>query len=124
MAGTGFKTFVDLDILTAAEVNGFLMSQAVMVFDDATDRSTQLGANEAEGMVAYLKDTNQLEKYTGAAWVAIIALDLDDLGDVDASSPSNGQVLTYNNTSGNWEAATPAAPAAGVSIGLVLALGG
>jgi hypothetical protein len=108
--------------LTAAEVNGFLMSQAVMVFDDATDRSTELGASVAEGMVAYLKDTNQLEKYDGAAWVAVIALDLDDLGDVDAATPSNGQVLTYNNTSGNWEAATPAV--ATVTIGLVLALGG
>jgi hypothetical protein len=122
MAGTGFKTFVDLDILTAAEVNGFLMSQAVMVFDDATDRSTELGASVAEGMVSYLKDTNQLEKYDGAAWVPVIALDLDDLGDVDAATPSDGQVLTYNNTSGNWEAATPAA--AQSPIGLILALGG
>jgi hypothetical protein len=122
MAGTGFKTFVDLDILTAAEVNGFLMSQAVMVFDDAADRSTELGASVAEGMVSYLKDTNQLEKYDGAAWVPVIALDLDDLGDVDAATPSDGQVLTYNNTSGNWEAATPAA--AQSPIGLILALGG
>jgi hypothetical protein len=122
MAGTGFKTFVDLDILTAAEVNGFLMSQAVMVFDDATDRSTELGANVAEGMVSYRKDDDVLEKYDGTAWVPVIALDLDDLGDVDASSPSDGQVLTYNNTSGNWEAATPAA--AQSPIGLILALGG
>jgi hypothetical protein len=121
MAGAGFKTFVDGDVLTAAEVNTYLMQQAVMVFDDASARTTAL-PTPSEGMVSYLADTNQIEKYTGAAWVAIIALDLDDLGDVDASSPSNGQVLTYNNTSGNWEAATPA-PAQS-PIGLILALGG
>jgi hypothetical protein len=117
----GFKTFVDLDILTAAEVNDFLMTQAVMVFDDATARSTAL-TSPTEGMVTYLKDTNAIEKYDGSAWVAVIALDLNQLGDVDAGSPSDGQVLTYNNTSGNWEAATPAVPA--VPVGLILALGG
>ena len=125
MAGQGFRTFVDLDILTAEQVNDYLMSQAVMVFDDASDRSTQLGVSVAEGMVTYLRDTNQVEKYTGAAFVPVSdAIALDDLTDVDASSPTDGQVLTYNNSSGNWEAATPAAPPAGVSIGLVLALGG
>jgi hypothetical protein len=73
MAGQGFRTFVDLDILTAEQVNEYLMSQAVMVFDDASDRSTQLGVSVAEGMVSYLKDTDQLEKYNGAAWVNITA---------------------------------------------------
>jgi hypothetical protein len=123
MAGEGFRTFVDLDILTAEQVNDYLMSQAVMVFDDASDRSTQLGGSVAEGMVTYLRNTNQVEKYDGAAFVPVSdAIALDDLTDVDASSPSDGQVLTYNNTSGNWEAATPAAPVS--PIGLILALGG
>ena len=36
-----------------------------------------------------------------------IPVDLDDLADVNAPTPSNGQVLTYNSTSGDWEAATP-----------------
>lgn len=31
------------------------------------------------------------------------ASDLDDLTDVDITSPSNGQVLTYNSTSQKWE---------------------
>ena len=33
--------------------------------------------------------------------------DLGDLDDVDISSPTNGQVLTYNSTSQQWENATP-----------------
>jgi hypothetical protein len=72
MAGAGFKTFVDGDVLTAAEVNGFLMSQAVMVFDDATDRSTQLGGSVSEGMVSYLKDTDNIQFYDGSAWIDLI----------------------------------------------------
>ncbi len=120
----GYKVFVNGDILDAdVDVNPFLMSQSVMVFDDAATRTAQLDGDEAEGMVTYLRDTNQVEKYTGAAFVPVSdAIALDDLTDVDASSPSDGQVLTYNNASGNWEAATPATAVS--PIGLILALGG
>jgi len=58
---------------------------------------------------------------TKGAWKlqTIAGNDLDDLNDVDATSPSDGQYLTYNNTSGNWEPTSPISP-----IGLILALGG
>lgn len=135
----GFKTFVDLDILTAAEVNGFLMTQAVMVFDDSTARSTALTA-PTEGMVTYLKDTDELDVYDGASWVvvndntaAILKSLVTTKGDLIAATGSatpvrlgvgtDGQVLTAdsNETAGvKW--ATPAA--SGVTLGLVLALGG
>ncbi len=120
----GYKVFVNGDILDAdVDVNPYLMSQAVMVFDDAADRTAQLDSDEAEGMLTYLRDTNQVEKYDGAAFVPVSdAIALDDLTDVDASSPTDGQVLMYNNASGNWEAATPATAAS--PIGLILALGG
>lgn len=71
MAGAGFKTFVDGDVLTAAEVNTYLMQQAVMVFDDATDRSTELGATVAEGMVSYLKDSDLVQFYDGSSWLSL-----------------------------------------------------
>jgi len=124
MAGQGFRTFVDLDILTAEQVNDYLMSQAVMVFDDATDRDTQLGVAVAEGMVSYLKDTDQLKKYTGAAWVnitadAIAKALIDAKGDLIVGTAdntparlgvgSNGQVLTAdsNESTGMKWAAVP-----------------
>jgi len=28
---------------------------------------------------------------------------LDDLGDVDATTPNNEDIIIYNSTSGNWE---------------------
>jgi hypothetical protein len=45
------------------------MDQAVMVFDDATERDVALGtAVVSEGMVTYLGDVDALSFYDGAAW--------------------------------------------------------
>lgn len=74
MAGAGFKTFSAGEVLLASEVNTFLMQQAVMVFDSAAARDGVITA-PSEGMLCYLKDTNQVEKYTGSDWVTIIDLD-------------------------------------------------
>jgi len=68
MAGAGYKSWVDGDILTAADVNTYLMQQAVMVFDDAAARTTAL-PTPSEGMVSFLKDTNEIAVYNGTAWV-------------------------------------------------------
>lgn len=47
------------------------------------------------------------------SWVennnGIIGAALDSLTDVDTTGVANGNVLTYNSTSGNWEAEAPAA---------------
>lgn len=69
-AGLGYKEFTTGDVLTAADANGYLASQVVMVFADAADRTADLTSPQ-EGMISYLKDTNAVEKYDGAAWVAV-----------------------------------------------------
>lgn len=69
MAGAGYKLFNTGDVLTAAQVNTYLMEQTVMVFADATARTTALSGVLAEGMVTYLKSTDVLEVYNGSAWV-------------------------------------------------------
>jgi hypothetical protein len=70
MAGAGYKLFNTGDVLLASEVNTYLMQQTVMVFDDAAARTTALSGVVAEGMLSYLKDTNAVEVYDGANWVA------------------------------------------------------
>jgi hypothetical protein len=70
MAGAGYKLFNTGDVLTAAQVNTYLMEQSVMVFADAAARTTALTGVVAEGMLSYLKDTNAVEVYDGANWVA------------------------------------------------------
>jgi hypothetical protein len=71
MAGLGYKNFNTGDVLTAGDVDNYLMEQTVMVFDDAAARTTALTSVLAEGMISYLKDTNSTEYYSGSAWVAI-----------------------------------------------------
>ena len=65
----GYREFVTGEVLTAANVNDFLMKQAVMVFADAAARTSALDGAEAEGMLTYNKDTAQLEVYDGSAFV-------------------------------------------------------
>ena len=45
---------------------------------------------------------------------------LDDLSDVNAPAPTNGQVLSYNSTSGDWEAVTPASGGSVTSVALTM----
>jgi hypothetical protein len=63
MAGLGFKVFQDGDVLTATEVNGYMMEQQIMVFANAAARDAAL-PTPSEGMFAYLKDTDRLMVYT------------------------------------------------------------
>ena len=71
MAGAGYKLFTTGSVLTAAEVNTYLQEQTIMVFANAAARTTALASVLSEGMVSYLKDTDVVEIYTGAAWVSL-----------------------------------------------------
>ena len=67
-----FKDFSAGDILTAADVDTYLMRQSVMVFADSTARGSALGtAIVTEGMVTYLTGTNAIQYYNGSAWVDV-----------------------------------------------------
>jgi hypothetical protein len=70
MSGLGRKIFAAGEILTAANVNGYLMDQAVMVFDDSGARGSAIGT-ATEGMVAYTKDDNALSFYSGSVWTPV-----------------------------------------------------
>jgi hypothetical protein len=67
-AGLGFKDFTTGEVLTAADVDGYLM-QGIWVFANATARDAAVTA-PAEGNFAFTKDNNSLWYYDGAAWVA------------------------------------------------------
>ena len=68
-AGLGFKDFVTGEVLTAADVDGYLM-QGIWVFDDATARDAAVTSPQ-EGNSCYLKDTDAVLTYSGSAWVAV-----------------------------------------------------
>jgi hypothetical protein len=67
-AGLGFKDFVTGEVLTAADVDGYLM-QGIWVFATATARDAAVTSPQ-EGNFAFTKDNNSLWYYDGAAWVA------------------------------------------------------
>ena len=84
MAGAGAKLFTSGSVLTAAQVNTFLMDQAIMRFATTADRDAAFGgAGEpvlAEGMFAYIDADNNLYFYSGSAWEAFgITNDSDQL---------------------------------------------
>jgi hypothetical protein len=92
MAGAGYKLFNTGDVLTAAQVNTYLMQQSVMVFANSAARTTALSGVLAEGMLSYLQDTNAVEKYDGSSWGAIGA------GDIEGVTAGTG--LSGGGTSG------------------------
>ena len=121
MAGAGFRTFVDGDILTAAQVNTYLMQQSVMVFASAADRTSAIAA-PSEGMVTYLADNDLIEYYDGSAWQPLLDQDViaakGDLivgtGDDTVAALSvgtNGYILTADSSTATglkWAAASSA----------------
>ena len=68
-AGLGFKDFTTGEVLTANDVDGYLM-QGVWVFADAAARTAAVTSPQ-EGNISFLKDTNSTEYYSGSAWVAV-----------------------------------------------------
>ena len=89
MHGSGFKSFSSGDVLTAADVNGYLM-QGVMVFADASARDAAI-SSPSEGMFVYLTGTNALQFYDGSSWTAT-SLTADITGVTAGNGLSGGGV--------------------------------
>ena len=124
-AGLGFKTFTTGEVLTAADTNGYLM-QGVLVFASAAARDAAITSPQ-EGQCCYLKDTDAVLTYSGAAWVgfddtnAIQNTIVDAKGDLIAASAAdtparlavgnNGEQIVADSaaTTGLRYSATPSA---------------
>ena len=68
-AGLGFKNFTAGDVLTAADVNGYLM-QGILVFASEAARDSAITSPQ-EGQFAFTKDNNSIWYYTGSAWTGL-----------------------------------------------------
>jgi hypothetical protein len=119
-AGLGFKDFQTGEVLTAADVDGYLM-QGIWVFANATARDAAVTSPQ-EGNFAFLKDTNTTTYYTGSAWTNLDTTGMvnpmtttgDTIYSSSGSTPARlgigtaGQVLQVNSGATAPEWATPA----------------
>lgn len=71
--GLGRKVWNALDVLAAADVNGYLMDQTIMVFNSAAARAASIGT-PVPGMASYRLDSNVTEMYNGSTWVSANSL--------------------------------------------------
>lgn len=129
-AGLGFKDFTTGEVLTAADVDGYLM-QGIWVFASAAARDAAVTSPQ-EGNFAFLKDTNTTTYYTGSAWTNLDTTGMvnpmtttgDTIYSSSGSTPARlgigtaGQVLTVNSgaTAPEWQTPSSGATFVGTSL--------
>jgi hypothetical protein len=59
------------EVLTASNINGFLMNQVVAIFADAAARDVAISV-PTQGNLVYLQDVDELQKWNGSAWVPVV----------------------------------------------------
>ena len=61
-----------------------------------------------------------LIQWNGSAWTVVRVLNLGDLGDVSAPTPTNGQVLAFDSATQLWKPVTPSTGGTVTSVGLTM----
>jgi hypothetical protein len=97
--GSGFHDFAPAEVLTAANVDGYLMRQTLMTFASEAARNSALSGVLDEGMITYQEDSNRITYYTGAAWVILSEPAQSWAG----FAGTQGVSLTFSATSGWYQ---------------------
>lgn len=91
-SNAGYHLFNTGDVLTAAQVQYNLQNQSIMYFATSAARDSALIGVLAEGMFAYLADTNTTVFYDGASW--------NSFGTGDVTGLTAGTGITITNPTG------------------------
>jgi len=105
----GRKVFTSGEILTAADVNSFLMDQSVMVFADSSARSSAIPA-ASEGMVTFREDQDVVEVFDGSAFKTVgglVAVESALKTDTFSASLSSGSSVAITDLSITHEVSDP-----------------
>ena len=97
----GYREFLTGEVLSAANVNNFLMNQVVMVFADDSARTAALAGVLAEGMLTYNLDTRTLEVYDGTAFITppLNAPEKVVTANTTLALPDRGHVIAFDSAS-------------------------
>lgn len=90
MPGLGRKAFTAGEVLTAVNVQGYLMDQTVMVFASTAARSSAIGTSVSAGMLSYITTANDLDYYDGTIWKGL-----------NYSTVKSNTVAAYTATAGD-----------------------
>jgi hypothetical protein len=110
--GLGARLFVSGDVITAADVNGYLMNQSMMRFATTAARDTAFGNGIAigqtvggvagdgkpllqEGMFAYIDFNNDVTYFNGSIWVSAPTFVLED-GAVTNAKVNTSAAIAYS----------------------------
>ena len=89
---SGFKTFAVSEVLTAADVNDYLMEQAVTVFANASARDSAISSPQ-NGQACFLLDSSMLQFYYSSAWNNFV-------GEGDITAVTAGTALSGGGATG------------------------
>ena len=110
---SGFKTFAVSEVLTAADVNNYLMEQAVAVFANSSARDSAISSPE-DGQACFLLDSNSLQFYYSSAWNNFIG-EGDITGVTITTAATSGLAGGSSSTSGAFASTLSIAPASATS---------
>lgn len=80
MAGQGIKNFASGAVLTAAQLDGYLMEQSMMVFASEAARTSAFSSESvtaAQGMFSVTTDTDTIWYHDGSAWTEFSSPPID-----------------------------------------------
>lgn len=101
MAGEGIKLFLSGDVLTASDLNGYLMDQVISVFDNISDRNNAFGDGVpvsvggsgkpllTAGRFCYISDLQEVQYYNGSTWQAASQFSIEDGSITEGKLASN-----------------------------------
>jgi len=71
---TGYRTWNTGDAVSAADFTSYIATQSVLIFADASARSSAV-SSPVNGMVSSLTTDNVISIYNGSAWIDVIDID-------------------------------------------------
>lgn len=103
---SGFRTFAALEVLTASNVQNYLMEQTVSVFASTAARDSAISSPEA-GQHAFTTDTDTLWYYSGSAWVAAGGASWAPLVSIETDTGTPALTSSYQDVGAAFSATLP-----------------